>query len=459
MRNSFVRTLTAVLTLLVMLVQGTWVLAGTTGGLSGSVTDASTGRPIAGARVSVASPSQSVTATSDQTGRYGFVSLAPDTYTLTITAPGYQAFSQPGITVIADQTLNLNFTPSKQIAEIGRTRSRSATELVKPGQTADVYSISGQLTQNAQGLGGGGSLFQTYAALASVPGVYVPQGSTFGQNTAGPYIRGGDYSQVGYEYDGIPVNRAFDNYVSNTQGITGQQELQVYTGGVSASSAGQGLSGYINQVIKSGTYPATANAEGVMGTPAFYHYLRGEYAGATPSRNFSYYVGSTGWNQSYRYADPFDGGLTGPNDLTLLGFGNFDTNAAGTFNTKGGITLVPYVSGAVPHLETRETIGNMHFGLPHHNGDGGRDDIQVLASVGRQFFNTYDSINDYGGVGSNINTEYDGGGPYYYKGNTVYNGPLFSGFNPANVSAYRYPGAPTAAPRRTRPAIARSIPT
>lgn len=455
MRRSFARSVTAVLALVVVLVQGTWVLAGTTGGMAGTVADATTGKALAGAKVSVASPSQTASTTTDASGRYGFVSLAPDTYTLTVTATGYSPYSLGGVTIIADQTQNYSVQAVKTIQEIGRTRSRSASDLVKPGQTADVYSVSGQLQQNTQGLGGGSGLFQTFAALASVPGVYVPQGSVFGQNTAGPYIRGGDYSQVGFEYDGIPVNRAFDNYVSNTQGVTGQQELQVYTGGVSASSAGQGLSGYINQVIKSGTYPATANAEGVIGAPIFYHYLRGEYGGSTPSRNLSYYVGSTGWNQSYRYYNQSDGGLMGPNDLTLVAFGNNDcnntnpkkigcgnANSSLPFNTKGGITLVPFASGNVPQLNTRETIGNIHIGVPHHNGDGGRDDIQVLASVGRQFFDTYDSLNDYGGAGSDANVEYNGGGPYFYRGNTVFNGALFSAYDPTKVSAYRYPGAP-----------------
>src|SRR3981081_2939771 len=112
MRKSFARTVTAVLALLVFLVQGTWVLAGTTGGLAGTVTDVTTGRPIGGAKVTVASPSQNATATTDQSGRYGFVSLAPDTYTVTVAVPGYQAFSQPGVTVIADQTQTYNFTPN-----------------------------------------------------------------------------------------------------------------------------------------------------------------------------------------------------------------------------------------------------------------------------------------------------------------------------------------------------------
>jgi hypothetical protein len=434
MRTSFARTTVAVLALLVMLVQGTWVLAGTTGGIAGAVTDAQTGKAISGAKVSVASPSQSASATTDAQGRYSFVSLTPDTYTLTIAAPGYQAFSQAGLTVVADQTQSYSFTPTKQLQQIGRISARSASDLVKPGQTADVYSISGQLSQNTQGLSGGAALFQTFAALSSVPGVYVPQGSNFGQNNAAPYIRGGNYNQVGFEFDGIPVNRAFDNYASNTQGITGQQELQVYTGGVPASSAGEGLSGYINQVIKSGTYPATANIEGVAGTSTFYHYLRGEYGGSTPSRNLSYYVGTTGWNQSQRYGNNSNGNVS---DLL--------TPYAPTFDGTGG--TVPYGPniGNPAYTSTRETVANVHIGIPHKNGDGGRDDVQFLGSIGRQYFKVYDSLNDMGGVNGPFLAAYDGASAYtLYGPKTVYNGPLFNGYNPALASTYYYPSASAA---------------
>jgi hypothetical protein len=438
MRKSFARTLIAVLTLLVMLVQGTWVLAGTTGGIAGTVTDAQSGRPVVGARVSVTSPTQNVTTTTDPQGRYGFLSLGPDTYTLAITAPGYQAFTQPGVTVIADQTQTFNFAPTKQISEIGRVRSRSSTDLVKPGQTADVYSISGQLSQNTQALGGG-NLFQTFSALSSVPGVYVPQGTQAGQNTAAPYIRGGNYNQVGFEFDGIPVNRAFDNYVTNTQGITGQQELQVYNGGIPASSAGEGLSGYINQVIKTGTSPATGSLEGVLGTPSFYHYLRGEYGGASPNRNFSYYTGLTGWTQFYRYGDQFSGGTGLGNGLGISSFANFDP--------ANSITIAPFAIGAVNDLTTRESVANLHLGLPHRNADTGRDDIQLLGSVGFQGFHTNDSVNDYGGYGPNgLLAAYGAAYPLTYPQTTIYGGPIFTPFDPSRVQTYTYPFAPSGGP-------------
>ncbi len=51
-------------------------------------------------------------------------------------------------------------------------------------------------------------------------------------------------------------------------------------------------------------------------------------------------------------------------------------------------------------LTTRESVLNFHVGLPHRDGQG-RDEIQVLGSVGYQGFHTNDSVNDYGGYGPN----------------------------------------------------------
>ena len=109
-------------------------------------------------------------------------------------------------------------------------------------------------------LGGGGALNSAYSAIASVPGAYVPANQNGYLQAV--HVRGGDASEVGYEFDGIPVNRAFDNYPSSSLSSLGQLELQVYTGATPANAEAQGLAGFINQVIKTGTFPgyATANA-------------------------------------------------------------------------------------------------------------------------------------------------------------------------------------------------------
>lgn len=410
-------------------------VAGTTGGFAGTITVDTTRAPLAGAKVTLASPSQTSKTTTDARGHFAFVSLEPDTYMLSIEATGYETVVQSGLTITADQFPVLAFSAHPLLREIGRTVARSAADIVRPGQTADVYSVSGQLVQNAQGLGGGGALFQTYAALSSVPGVYVPQnGTNQGQNNSGPYIRGGNFTQVGQEYDGIPITRAYDSYVGNTQGITGQQELQVYTGGGPASSPSESLAGSINQVVKTGTYPTTIGFEAVGGTPTFYHYLRGEVSGATPDKRFTYYVGTTGWNQAYRYGDNFNGGSgLGPSTTTLAPTGN------------GSVISLPFQTGffgGPSDTSTRETVANLHYKIPHRGGDGESDDVQVLAQIGRQVVGVYDSVNDLGGLKSPYWQFATGGAAPTYPIAEVYQGPIFSKYNPALATTYAYPAAP-----------------
>ena len=59
----------ALLALMVLLIQGTWALAGTTGNITGTVRDQN-GNAIASARVTVVSPSQTQTLTTGASGFY-----------------------------------------------------------------------------------------------------------------------------------------------------------------------------------------------------------------------------------------------------------------------------------------------------------------------------------------------------------------------------------------------------
>ncbi len=309
MIHSLRRAFGALLVAAFVLQGTTSVLAGTTGAISGQVVDASTNHPIAGVHVTATSPSQSATAISDASGHFSFLSLNPDTYTVTAQAgSGHDAASVSGVTVQADQTVTVTMSESATLQQIGHTTARSATALVKPGTTADVYSISSTQQDKVSSIGGGSNLNSAWSAIATVPGVYVaPQQN--GYMGAGPAIsiRGGDYDQIGYEFDGVPVNRSFDNYPSGTLSSLGQQEVQVYTGAPPANSEAQGISGYINQVIRTGTAPATNTLTFAAGSPTYYNKLAFEAGGANPSRTFSYYLGLGGYNQDFRYADQFNG--------------------------------------------------------------------------------------------------------------------------------------------------------
>src|SRR6185503_16927509 len=270
---------------------------GTTGSIRGTVMDGS-GAPVAGAKVTASSPSQTISTTTDARGNFGFLSLAPDSYTVSVDKDGYNPISLAGVTVFADNSQTLALTATKTLTEIVKTTSRAAGNLVKPGTTSDIYSVNAATQATVAGVGGGYNLNSAYSAIYSQPGVSSYIGN-YGQGQVF-YIRGASYGETGYEFDGVPVNRAFDNYGGSSLSNLGQQELQVYTGGSPSSGTSATLGGYINQVIKTGTYPGFGTVNFGLGSPGFYHDLQIESGGASPNRLFSWYAGFGGYNQAYR---------------------------------------------------------------------------------------------------------------------------------------------------------------
>lgn len=425
LRHAFV----AVMIMLAMLAQGTWALAGTTGGISGTLTDSTTGKPVADAKITAVSPSQSASTTTDAGGHFTFISLAPDTYTVSAEKDGYAPQSIAGVTVFADQSFNLAITTQPQLKTIAKVTSRAAGNLVKPGTTSDIYSVNSATQQVVSGSAGGYNLNAAYSAVYQQPGVTSYIGNAgWGQVF---YIRGGSYSQTGYEFDGVPVNRAFDNYQADSLSSLGQQELQVYTGGSPAGAGSATLGGYLNQVIKTGTYPGFGTLQGGIGGPGFYHSFTAEAGGASPNRLFSYYVGLEGYNQTYRYCTgTSDCGNINPGGYSSYGFfggqdiayllgtgfyGNGPYPSCTGLNNPGanafpnpdfGIPLCigygPIARSVLSNMFERDSVINLHFGIPH-KFDSGRDDVQLLWDNSMQYQPDNNSINDNGGFAA-LNT-------------------------------------------------------
>jgi carboxypeptidase family protein/TonB-dependent receptor-like protein len=444
----------ALLALLVVLFQGTWALAGTTGSLTGQVV-LNDGAPLAGANVTATSPSESISTKTDATGHFAFVSLIPDTYTVTVSEDGFDSVSQAGITIQADNTQSTTITTQKSVKVIGTIPVRASAELVKPGLTADVYSVNARAASKMVNLGGGGGSDNAYSALASLPGVYVPTGQSGWYQTV--YIRGGDYDQVGYEYDGVPVNRAFDNYPSSTASSLGQQQLQVYTGNAPSNAQSQGLAGFINQVIKTGTYPGFGLLDVGVGGPALYNKVNIEVGGATPNRNFSYYLGVGGYNLRQRTYDQNNGAsLTSTYGVPFVNT-NAINNGAGV--TPNGYILAPFNMWNTAEVSDRETVANFHIGIPHHN-DSGKDDIQFLYSTSLLRNPYYSSALDFGLPFMNANAPLIGGNPgaFVYFGGFQYNGNLGDTFTSGpvgNIVNYAAPSSGGAAAFSNIPATNR----
>jgi len=406
--------------------QGTWVLAaGTTGSIAGTVTDRTANTPVAGAKVTATSPSQVATTTTDASGHFTLLSLAPDTYTLSAEKAGLENVSIGGVSVQADQSITVNLVSAKELRTIGRVNARASGSLVKAGVTSDVYSINAAQQAAAAPLGGGNNLNSVYSALQSVPGVLVPiSNQPTGQQSI--FIRGGDYTQTGNEVDGVPINRAFDQYAGSPLSNLGTAETQLYTGNQPADAQANGLAGYVNQVIRSGTYPGVTSSQFGVGSPGYYKKFSFETGGATRNRNFSYFLGFLGYNQQNRFVDQFNGASYLPAYGDTINYVAANCASAhpsvgcytngSSANLLGNLPLGPngYVTatapfGLVPSFADREGVVNLHIGVPHGGTSGLKDDVQLLFNSGQ----TYDTPNgNFGSFDASLGDVINGTAPF-----------------------------------------------
>jgi hypothetical protein len=416
--------------------QGTGSWAGVTGNITGVVRTGD-GAAIAGVQVRAVSPSMNRTATTDATGHFVLLALAPDSYTIYLSRSGYEDASFSGVSVFADQTQAVEYRMRKILPTIAHVASVPEASMVKPGVGIDVYSVNSTQAAAAAPLGGPGNLNNAYSAMASVPGIQVSQGGV-GWVFNGAYVRGQNWYYTGYEYDGVPLNRAFDNYNASTEPSLGLQELQVYTGGGPSSAATASTAGFINQVIKTGTFPGFATASLGVGASAYYHQAQVEIGGSTPDRNLSYYAGFMGYNQTYRIIDNSNG--AGYNTPGSIFSGNTSGSAIGygfgslQFFNVGYMCVVGTCQGVKPMcpqygskftfpdqgcwqfysntvsnpqmVTDRESVVNVHLGIPKSNGL--RDDVQLLWSGSALNNYEYNSLNDIGpGVNQTVYSLYN----------------------------------------------------
>ncbi len=312
--------------------------AGTTGSIAGTVTDTNN-KALSGVVVTATAPSGTLSATTDARGFYNIPNLLPDTYTVSFARSGYQAQPVAGVVVYADQTFTVNSTMQASLRTIASVRARSASNLVQPGQTADVYNLSSTQFQAAQG---GDNLHKTlYQYLQSVPGVTI-----LGAGGV-PRIRGGNSTGVNYELDGVPINDRLTGLFTTNLSNLGVNSVELYTGGYNARY-GHAAQGVINSTIKTGTYPGFTTASVGFTSPNYNHALTIEHGGATPDGRFTYYVGFDGVNSANAYAN----GHTFPN-VALFGDDYF-----------------------APDVYTRDMIANFHY------KPSNRDDIQLLVQNG-----------------------------------------------------------------------------
>jgi len=323
-------------------------LAGSTGSISGTVVSATNGAPIAGAAVTATAPTGSYKATTGAKGFYSILNISPDTYTVTVAAAGYDTTVINGITVFQDQTAVIGAKLRTATRVMGHvTATAKTTNLVQPNVTTNTYNVTAK--QMATVLNDT-THHTLYDVLWRTPGI------TAGPSNGSPTIRGGTTTELGWEFEGIPIVDRTVGFYTTELSTTGIANVEVSTGGLAANQGGSN-GGVINMVVKQGTYPAFGSATVGIGGPAYSHSLDVEFGGATPDNAWSYFLAGSFQDNDQTYGKP------------------------GTFYYED-------IEG-FDYVNTKDNILN----VKHVFGDGKRDALQFTADVGVGLFRS-----SYGGA-------------------------------------------------------------
>jgi hypothetical protein len=231
----------------------------TTGMIAGRIVTAS-GAGVAGADVAAASGSGRYRTHAGSDGRFTIVGVAPDTYVVSVSAPGFEAQTLPGVTVLPGVNTMLEPALTPALREITHVTARPAPGGFQSGQTEDVFRVGGESARGIPAASGSGLGTYTQGtvqgAVAAVPGVQQDQ-------FANVILQGGKVQDTVFSFDGVPVPQALiaepgGNVVGAQLSSVGTSYTTVTTGGLSSSS-NQGLSGVIDQIPATGVYPAAAS--------------------------------------------------------------------------------------------------------------------------------------------------------------------------------------------------------
>jgi hypothetical protein len=225
--------------------------AQTTGTIIGVVTDASTGKPVAGALVVATSPTMQgeQTAITDASGNYRIQILPPGDYKLAVQLEGFKPAERSDIKLSPDKTIRANLAVVPEAVQLEEQVVRTGVApVVNIGSAETGAVVSREFIQNVP-VGRG---FDQIAAVAptaktSVVGI----GFAGAQGAENQYIVDG-FNTTDPAYGTRGGNGGFDNNAPPSLRSDFLQELDVKTSGFNAEY-GRAVGGIVNAVLKSGS--------------------------------------------------------------------------------------------------------------------------------------------------------------------------------------------------------------
>lgn len=212
-----------------------YIWAGTTGKLTGKVTDKNTKEPLIGVNVLV--EGTTLGAATDINGSYVILNIPPGKYRIKIHYIGYQPLVMENVPISIDLTTTRDFELTETHIELDAVIVEGKVEALKKDITSSQATISSAQINSLP--------------VAELADVIALQAGVTKDASGGFHIRGGRTTEIAYWVNGVSITDPYDN----SQGIkidnSSVQELQVISGTFNAEY-GNAMSGIINTVTKEG---------------------------------------------------------------------------------------------------------------------------------------------------------------------------------------------------------------
>src|SRR5438105_4883825 len=223
-----------------------------TAAIVGTITDSS-GAPIKDADVTVTDTERGTTwaAKTNDAGAYNLPRLPVGSYSVKVSAAGFQTALRPPFTLVLNQTARVDV--QMKVGQVSETVEVTGAAPILQTETTQVSTIIDSVTNDILPLA-----TRNYVELTLLsPGSVSPDPANFnnGDNTASgarPYINGSREQANNFILDGMDNNQVSDNLLGYTPAPDAIQEFNLITNNASAEF-GNFQGGIVSTTIKSGT--------------------------------------------------------------------------------------------------------------------------------------------------------------------------------------------------------------
>jgi len=223
------RNLTLVLLLIV--ISGSLVYAGTTGKIAGKITDSQTGEAVVGANIIIEGTYMGAAA--DVDGYFYINNITPGDYNVVISAIGYDKVLVEKVPVKIDLTYRLDIKMSPKAVNAKEVVITASRPLVQKDLTSTSVTVSAN-------------------DIKMMPVESVGQIINLQAGVVGGHFRGGRSGEVAYLVDGMSVTDAYDGSLPLQVENSSIREMEVISGTFNAEY-GQAMSGVVNIVTQDGS--------------------------------------------------------------------------------------------------------------------------------------------------------------------------------------------------------------